>query len=221
MIKKIQERIDNFQGTDEKDKIKFEHIIKNMGAISSNHLKNIATLPKQKWEDEKEFTHWDDRIKTYFLIYVDLIGKAVDETMTSYFGDIKNVFGTLVKTKNGYSYTKKKCPKVPFHSDCLQIALYSKVLPTHTPFLTYASDSDYTIFTPDNYIELSKENLEHYYNELILYQKCWEKKLELANGDMKTLALLCKPDFSEIRKNGFWWKGISPDIIERFRGYYE
>ena len=49
MIKKIQERIDNFKGTDEKDKIKFEHIIKNMGAISSNHLKNIDTLPKQKW----------------------------------------------------------------------------------------------------------------------------------------------------------------------------
>jgi hypothetical protein len=221
MIKKIQERIDNFKGTDEKDKIKFEHIIKNMGAISSNHLKNIATLPKQKWEDEKEFTHWDDRIKTYFLCYVDLIGKAVDEAMTSYFGDIKNVFGTLVKTKNGYSYTKKKCPKVPFHSDCLQIALYSKVLPTHTPFLTYASDCDHIIFTPDNCEELQKNNLEKYYNELVLYQRCWETKLELANGDIKTLAKLCKPDFSEIRKNGFWWKGISPDIIKRFKGYYE
>ncbi len=101
MIKKIQERIDNFKGTDEKDKIKFEHIIKNMGAISSNHLKNIATLPKQKWEDEKEFTHWDSRIATYFLCYVDLIGET-------HFGDIKNVFGTLIKTKNGFSYTKRK-----------------------------------------------------------------------------------------------------------------
>ena len=149
MIKKIQERIDNFQGTDEKDKIKFEHIIKNMGDLSSNHLKNIATLPNQKWENEKEFTHWDSRILTYFLCYVDLIGET-------HFGDIKNVFGTLIKTKNGFSYTKKKCPKVPFHSDCLQIALYSKVLPTHTPFLTYASDSDYVIFTPDNCIELRK-----------------------------------------------------------------
>ena len=54
----------------------------------------------------------------------------------------------------------------------------------------------------------------------MLYQQCWEKKLELANGDPKVLAMLCKPDLSEIRKDGFWWKGISPEIIERFRSYY-
>lgn len=211
---KFKEKVEKYEPINEKDKIKFEHIIKNMSALTMNHLTNIASLPSQKWENEKEYTHWDQRIKTYFLAYVDLIGET-------HFGDIKNVFGTLVKTKSGYSYTKKKCPKVPFHSDCLQIALYSKLLPKHIPFLTYASDSDHIIFTPDNCIELRKENLEKYYDELILYQMCWEKKLELANGDIKTLALLCKPDFSEIRKNGFWWNGIEPDLIERFRGYYE
>jgi hypothetical protein len=55
----------------------------------------------------------------------------------------------------------------------------------------------------------------------VLYQKCWEQKLKLADGDTKVLALLCKPDLSEIRKDGFWWKGLDPDIIKRFRGYYE
>ena len=28
-------------------------------------------------------------------------------------------------------------------------------------------------------------------------------------------------DLSEIRKDGFWWKGLDPDIIKRFRSYYE
>ena len=212
--KALQEKIDSYVGLDQKDKIKFQHIIDNMENLVINHLANIDEVPKQDWKAELEYTHWADGIKTYFLSYVDLVG-------STNFGDIKNVFGTLTKTKNGFSYSKKKCPKVPYHSDCLQIALYSKLLPKHKPFLTYASDSDRVIFTPENCVELRTESLQYYYEELVLYQKCWETKLELANGDAKVLAMLCKPDLSEIRKDGFWWKGIDPDIIKRFRSYYE
>ena len=213
-VKLIQKKITNYEAVDEKDKIKFNYIIENLEPLVQNHLDNIDEIPNQEWKAELEYTHWTKGISTYFLAYVDLVG-------STNFGDIKNVFGTLTKTKKGFSYSKKKCPKVPYHSDCLQIALYSKLLPKLKPFLTYASDSDKIIFTPENCVELRPENLDYYYEELVLYQKCWEKKLELANGDIKTLALLCKPDFSEIRKNGFWWKGIDPDIIKRFRNYYE
>lgn len=213
-VKLIQNKITNYEAVDEKDKIKFNYIIENLEPLVQNHLDNIDEIPNQEWKAELEYTHWTKGISTYFLAYVDLVG-------STNFGDIKNVFGTLTKTKKGFSYSKKKCPKVPYHSDCLQIALYSKLLPKLKPFLTYASDSDKIIFTPENCVELRPENLDYYYEELVLYQKCWEKKLELANGDIKTLALLCKPDFSEIRKNGFWWKGIDPDIIKRFRNYYE
>ena len=212
--KALQEKIDSYVGLDQKDKIKFQHIIDNMENLVINHLANINEVPKQDWKAELEYTHWADGIKTYFLSYVDLVG-------STNFGDIKNVFGTLTKTKKGFSYSKKKCPRVPYHSDCLQIALYSKLLPKHKPFLTYASDSDRVIFTPENCVELRTESLQYYYEELVLYQKCWETKLELANGDAKVLAMLCKPDLSEIRKDGFWWKGIDPDIIKRFRSYYE
>ena len=212
-LKAVEKKITNYVSIDEKDDLKFGHIIDNMEDLVNNHLANINEVGKQKWQSELEYTHWADGIKTYFLAYVDLVGQ-VD------FGDIKNVFGTLTKTKKGFSYSKKKCPKVPYHSDCLQIALYSKLLPTHKPFLTYASDSDRVVFTPGNCVELRKESLQFYYEELVLYQQCWEKKLELANGDAKVLAMLCKPDLSEIRKDGFWWKGISPEIIERFRSYY-
>ena len=213
-VKLIQDKITNYDPIDEKDKIKFNYIIENLEPLVQNHLDNINEIPKQDWKAELEYTHWADGIKTYFLSYVDLVG-------STNFGDIKNVFGTLTKTKNGFSYSKKKCPRVPFHSDCLQIALYSKLLPKHKPFLTYASDSDRVIFTPENCVELRTESLQYYYEELVLYQKCWEKKLELADGDAKVLAMLCKPDLSEIRKDGFWWKGIDPDIIKRFRSYYE
>jgi hypothetical protein len=213
-VKLIQDKITNYDPIDEKDKIKFNYIIENLEPLVQNHLDNINEIPKQDWKAELEYTHWADGIKTYFLSYVDLVG-------STNFGDIKNVFGTLTKTKNGFSYSKKKCPKVPYHSDCLQIALYSKLLPKHKPFLTYASDSDRVIFTPENCVELRTESLQYYYEELVLYQKCWETKLELANGDAKVLAMLCKPDLSEIRKDGFWWKGIDPDIIKRFRSYYE
>jgi hypothetical protein len=213
-VKLIQDKITNYDPIDEKDKIKFNYIIENLEPLVQNHLDNINEIPKQDWKAELEYTHWADGIKTYFLSYVDLVG-------STNFGDIKNVFGTLTKTKNGFSYSKKKCPKVPYHSDCLQIALYSKLLPKHKPFLTYASDSDRIIFTPENCVELRTESLQYYYEELVLYQKCWETKLELANGDAKVLAMLCKPDLSEIRKDGFWWKGINPDIIKRFRSYYE
>ena len=213
-VKLIQDKITNYDPIDEKDKIKFNYIIENLEPLVQNHLDNINEIPKQDWKAELEYTHWADGIKTYFLSYVDLVG-------STNFGDIKNVFGTLTKTKNGFSYSKKKCPRVPYHSDCLQIALYSKLLPKHKPFLTYASDSDRVIFTPENCVELRTESLQYYYEELVLYQKCWETKLELANGDAKVLAMLCKPDLSEIRKDGFWWKGIDPDIIKRFRSYYE
>ena len=213
-VKLIQHKITNYDPIDEKDKIKFNYIIENLEPLVQNHLDNINEIPKQDWKAELEYTHWADGIKTYFLSYVDLVG-------STNFGDIKNVFGTLTKTKNGFSYSKKKCPKVPYHSDCLQIALYSKLLPKHKPFLTYASNDDRVIFTPENCVELRTESLQYYYEELVLYQKCWETKLELANGDAKVLAMLCKPDLSEIRKDGFWWKGIDPDIIKRFRSYYE
>ena len=213
-VKLIQDKITNYDPIDEKDKIKFNYIIENLEPLIQNHLDNINEIPKQDWKAELEYTHWADGIKTYFLSYVDLVG-------STNFGDIKNVFGTLTKTKNGFSYSKKKCPKVPYHSDCLQIALYSKLLPKHKPFLTYASNDDRVIFTPENCVELRTESLQYYYEELVLYQKCWETKLELANGDAKVLAMLCKPDLSEIRKDGFWWKGIDPDIIKRFRSYYE
>ena len=70
-IKKI---IDNFTPLDNKDELKFKHIIdkKNLKSISENHLKAINELPKCSWIAEQEHTLWlDPEIFTYFLIYID------------------------------------------------------------------------------------------------------------------------------------------------------
>jgi len=91
-----------------------------------------------------------------------LSGGEVDQRKKAYFGGIKNVFGSVTSTKKGLSYTKKKGPEKPLHRDCLQIALYQEALPNHLPFVTYASDYDRKLFTPDNGDELQKDNLEKY-----------------------------------------------------------
>jgi len=136
MIEKIVERIENYTPTDEKDGFKFENIVKNRNLISQNHIDNINELPKQEWEEEKEFTHWDEqgRIQTYFLCYVDLIGAAVDQTMKSYFGDIKNVFGTVMTTKKGLSYTKKNVRPNHFIVIAFKLPYIKRSYQTISPF---------------------------------------------------------------------------------------
>ena len=49
----------------------------------------------------------------------------------------------------------------------------------------------------------------------------WEKKLEIADGDLTKLAWLNVPDFSDIRKKSFWWDGVPNKYINRYLKYYE
>jgi hypothetical protein len=53
-----------------------------------------------------------------------------------------------------------------------------------------------------------------------MYQKIWENKLRYADGDIKKLAGIIKTDFSEIRKDSFWWKGVDAQYIERLTKLY-
>ena len=187
-MKKI---IDNFTPLDNKDELKFKHIIdkKNLKSISENHLKAINELPKCSWIAEQEHTLWlDPEIFTYFLIYMDLVGVSGDDQV--YIGDIKNVFGTLTKTKKGFSYSNKKAPVIPHHSHLMQISLYCECIPGSKPFISYASNCDYRLFTEDNCDELKPENRKKYIQQLKVYQLSWQKKLEIANGDIKILSQL-------------------------------
>ena len=197
----------------EKDKLKFKFIIENAKETAQNHLKNIQELPKQKWEDEAERTIWTPPVQTYWLCYLDLIGETD-------FGDLKNKFGRVTKTKTkGYSYSAVKMPDRPFFSDILQISLYRKACPLK-PFLSYASHTDRKLFTEENCEDLKKDNLDKHLKKLMIYEIAWQKKLEVADGDINKLAWLCPPDYSDIKKNSFWFEGVPKEYIKRYLDYY-
>jgi hypothetical protein len=235
--KEIQDKINNYEPFNEKDKIKFTFIIKFLKATVQNHLDNIKELPQQKWKDELQYTLWTPPVNTYWLCYVDLIGKAVDEAMKSYFGDLKNKFGSVSfkpllknKSKNNEKINENRigdwvysAPKIDHHiysSDLMQIALYKKAVGLK-PFISYANHKDRKLFTEDNCEELKQENLDKHLKTLMIYEIAWQKKLEYADGDLKKLAWLCPPDYSDIKKGSFWWDGVPKEYINRYLNYYE
>ena len=211
--KKITDKINKYEPFNEKDKKKFDMIIKHSIETAKNHILNINELPEQIWQDELEYTVWTPPVETYWLCYIDLIGQSM-------FGDLKNKFGSIRETKKGISYTSVKIPDRPFFSDLLQIALYKKVCPLK-PFLSYASHTDRKLFTEDNCEDLKEENLQKYLKQLMIYEIAWQKKLEYANGDIEKLAWLCPPDFSDIKKGSFWWEGVPKDLIARYLKFYD
>ena len=211
--KKIKDKINSYEPYNEKDKKKYDMILKFAKETANNHLENIKELPEQSWQDETEFTAWTPPVQTYWLCYIDLIGKT-------HFGDLKNKFGSVRETKKGTSYSAVKIPDRPFFSDLLQIALYKKVCPIK-PFLSYASHTDRKLFTEKNCEDLHEKNLEKYLKQLMIYEIAWQKKLECANGDLQKLAWLCPPDYSDIKKGSFWWEGVPKEYIERYFKYYD
>ena len=211
--KEIQDKINNYEPFSEKDKLKFEFICKYLKETTQNHLDNLEEIKEIKWKDELEYTVWTPPVQTYWLCYIDLVGET-------YFGDLKNKFGSVKKLKKGYSYSSVKIPERPFYSDLLQIALYKKVCPIK-PFLSYASHTDRKLFTEDNCEELKQENLDKHLKTLMIYEIAWQKKLEYADGDLKKLAWLCPPDYSDIKKGSFWWDGVPKEYINRYLNYYE
>mgnify|MGYP003135699012 FL=1 len=211
--KEIQDKINYYTPYNDKDKKKYEMIIKFAKETANNHLENIKELDEQEWQDELEYTVWTPPVQTYWLCFIDLIGKTD-------FGDLKNKFGQVRETKKGLTYTSVKMPDRPFYSDLMQIALYKKCCPLK-PFLSYASHTDRKLFTEKNCEDLKQKNLDRCLKQLMVYEIAWQKKLEYADGDIKKLAWLCPPDFSDIKKDSFWYQGVPQEYIERYLNYYE
>ena len=203
----------NYKPIDEKDKAKSRMIAMLSKKIIKYFINEVEKLGDTNWKSELEYIHWDNRVGTYFKMYVDAVGEK-------YFIDFKNLFGSVRQTKKGWSISKRSLDGKLFSSDLMQMALYSKVLPNHKPCLIYATAEGAMSFTPDNTPEMQPENLHKYYEELILYQKIWENKLAYAKGDIKKLASIIKTDFSSIRKKDFWWNSIPNEYIQRLKKYY-
>jgi hypothetical protein len=204
----------NYKPLDEKDKAKSRTIAMQSKKIIKHFVEEVNKLQDGNWKSECEYVHWDNRIGTYFRMFVDAVGDK-------YFIDFKNLFGSVRQTKKGWSISKRTMEGKIFSSDLMQMALYSKVLPNHKPCLIYATPEGAMSFTPDNTPEMKQENLHKYYEELITYQKVWENKLAYAGGDIKKLANIIKTDFSSIRKQDFWWNNIPYEYLTRLKKYYD
>ena len=229
----IQKDIDAYYPFNDKDKYKFKFIIKNLRATAENHLKNLEELEPQKFKTELEYTAWLPNVDTYWLMFLDMVGEKN-------FGDLKNCFGTAklsplkntvkpVKKKDGkpidnriddWTYTNVKVPNRPYFSDVMQISLYKNSCPL-PPFLSYASNCDRKLFTENNCDELKQENLDQSLKVLLVYEKAWQKKLEIADGDIEKLAWLCVPDVSDIKKNTFMWENVPEEYKQKFLNIYE
>ena len=231
----IQKDIDSYLAFNDKDKYKFKFIVRNLKSTAQNHLDNIAELESQEFKAEIEYTAWLPNVDTYWLMYLDMVG-------TKNFGDFKNCFGTVklsplknpdkkkpVKKKtdkpvidnriDDWVYTNKSVPKRPYFSDVMQISLYKNSCPL-PPFLSYASSTDRKLFTENNCDELKQENLDQAIKILQVYEKAWQKKLEIADGDIEKLAWLCVPDVSDIKKNTFMWENVPDEYKQKFLDVY-
>ena len=213
VIKILNEKVKEYN-VSEKDKIKANLIAKQAPGIIKNIVGEVLKLCNgSSFKAETEYTIWDDRVGTYFRSFLDL-------EASEYFFDFKNLFGSIRETKKGWSISKRKIDDKIFTKDIMSMALYKKAVPHLKPCLIYATEDEAVAFHEDNTPELRPDNLQKYYDELIMYQKIWENKLRYADGDVKKLASIIKTDFSEIRKDTFWWKGVDSQYIERLTKLY-
>lgn len=211
---KLEEKVKAYKTIDEKDKAKADLICKQAKQIIKNFVNEVLKLDSGRFKAETEYTHWDQRIGTYFRMFVDLEG-------AKYFFDFKNLFGSVRKNKSGYALTKRKIdPSHQFTSDLYQMALYKKCLPHLKPCLIYATEEEVYCFHEDNTKQMSEPYLNKCYEELIMYQKIWENKLAFADGSVEKLASIIKTDFSSIRKKDFWWKDVPKEYLDRLYKYY-
>jgi len=81
----IQKDIDSYLAFNDKDKYKFKFIVRNLKSTAQNHLDNIAELEPQEFKAEIEYTAWLPNVDTFWLMYLDMVGKKN-------FGDFKNCF---------------------------------------------------------------------------------------------------------------------------------
>jgi len=208
----IEKKVSDYKHPSEKEIAKAKLISKIAEQIIKNFVNEVLKLDNGRFKAETEYMHWNDKIGIVWRMFVDLEG-------AEYFFDFKNLFGSVRTNKSGFALTKRKIDSKIFTSDLMQMALYSKVV-KKKPCLIYATDEEVMAFHEENTLELRPDNLQKYYDELIIYQKIWENKLKYADGDMKKLASIVKTDFSSIRKDDFWFKDMPSEYNERLIKLY-
>ena len=83
--------------------------------------------------------------------------------------EIKTSWDRLGKLKKdgSRSFLSPKVPLTPQRNHLIQVAFYKKCKPKHDAKLVYVTKDDFKIFDKNNCQDLTDENLENYYEEMI------------------------------------------------------
>ena len=227
---------------DEKKSMKAKFILKFVKQYVENHLKAVEEISNNKmqsWGKELFFSDWyEDKYMGQTLNlanegYIDCYNhelKIITEHKNR-FGNARNSpLKSKTKTKDNdnrmgdWVYSKSQKISNPQFTHCIQTAVYSKHFDyQYKPYLVYVSESDYTIFSPDNCWELSEQGLKYFFRKFIQINIQRQEMLRISGGDIRKLACMIGVDWSEIRhyKNNFMLENYEDEDMQKLENFYD
>ena len=177
---KALEEYDKYTPVNSKDEEKFQRYKETIPQTISMLAKAIETLGVSKDVVGEGVINFTDQ-----RLHLPIIGRSDLEYSQQVFIDaasshshsvapfglleIKTSWDRLGKLKKdgSRSFLSPKVPLTPQRNHLIQVAFYKKCKPKHDAKLVYVTKDDFKIFDKNNCQDLTDENLENYYEEMI------------------------------------------------------
>ena len=178
----VLEEYNRYNPVNEKDEEKFQRYLETIPQTISQLEKAVETLGvRKKVVGENVVNFSDDRLILPIVGRTDLEYSLEDfyvansflgsQVSGSPFGllEIKTSWDRLGKMKvNGTrAFIKPKVPLTPSRNHLMQVAFYKKAKPNYEARLVYVNKDEFKIFDKNNCQDLTDENLNNYYEELV------------------------------------------------------
>ena len=177
---KALEEYDKYTPVNSKDEEKFQRYKETIPQTISMLAKAIETLGVSKDVVGEGVINFTDQ-----RLHLPIIGRSDLEYSQQVFIDaasshshsvapfglleIKTSWDRLGKLKKdgSRSFLSPKVPLTPQRNHLIQVAFYKKCKPKHDAKLVYVTKDDFKIFDKNNCQDLTDENLNNYYEELV------------------------------------------------------
>ena len=174
------EEYDKYTPVNSKDEEKFQRYKETIPQTISMLAKAIETLGVSKDVTGEGVINFTDQ-----RLHLTIVGRSDLEYSQQVFIDaasshhhsvapfglleIKTSWDRLGKLKKdgSRSFLSPKVPLTPQRNHLIQVAFYKKCKPKHDAKLVYVTKDDFKIFDKNNCQDLTDENLENYYEEMI------------------------------------------------------
>jgi hypothetical protein len=177
---KALEEYDKYTPVNSKDEEKFQRYKETIPQTISMLAKAIETLGVSKDVVGEGVINFTDQ-----RLHLPIIGRSDLEYSQQVFIDaasshshsvapfglleIKTSWDRLGKLKKdgSRSFLSPKVPLTPQRNHLIQVAFYKKCKPKHDAKLVYVTKDDFKVFDKNNCQDLTDENLENYYEEMV------------------------------------------------------